>query len=457
MAEEKINLSDDERARIEVFRDTYNALYIKDLSDEKKLYSVGNNPVLQKLVDNLNAPRTYAVDYIEGPISFTKFKIEKNGLPKKSFYIFGDYHRDTRGHCHDIENKLEFHEYIRELSKNSPSFFDVYVERSFRDYHYADAIVGSIANETSIPLETMFLMDPQDALNPQFEVYKTSKDELALREEKNDDELKIRPGESYVFIQLGKQFKKCLFSETRNEPECELMRIHDIDLRGFFDPNNISSEFYVKVILEILKSNKLDFERKMSILKNQLAPQFNLLLDTFLDKDQRNIAGKLLTIAKSNSKVEHELNQLDGTYINRNHIEEFIKTQYNIILSESSNSHSSITTLKNYLSGRHATVNSLKLALLKLIAPITKLNALTMDMYCLARIFKRYTPKGSIEAYQPTESKNIIIYAGVFHTQNYIKFLKFIGGEPIVVNEESSSISCIRTNTKLPYPNSRIL
>ena len=118
-----MNLTEPEK--IEAFKETYDALYIEDLSDEKKEEIREKvNPVLKQLIDHLQFPKTYNVDIIEGPISFYKLK-----LNRKSFYLFGEKHKDTRGHCLPMDS-ISFSEYIKRLSENSPSFFDLYIELS---------------------------------------------------------------------------------------------------------------------------------------------------------------------------------------------------------------------------------------------------------------------------------------------------------------------------------------
>ena len=121
--------SPEENKRIRVFMETYNALYLEDFSQEK-LDGLKEelNPVYRKLIDNLKSPMTYAQhEYIEGPRSLYKFKMEADGTPKKSFYIFGEHHEDSKGHC-GRRNSIEFHKYLKSLSLESPSFLDVYVE-----------------------------------------------------------------------------------------------------------------------------------------------------------------------------------------------------------------------------------------------------------------------------------------------------------------------------------------
>ena len=56
------------------------------------------------------------------------------------------------------------------------------------------------------------------------------------------------------------------------------------------------------------------------------------------------------------------------------------------------------------------------------------INLCIVDMYTLARIFKKFNVEKSN---QPISPHNIIIYAGDFHCINYRKFLESIGSKEI--------------------------
>ena len=60
---------------------------------------------------------------------------------------------------------------------------------------------------------------------------------------------------------------------------------------------------------------------------------------------------------------------------------------------------------------------------------ILVLSSYATDIYCLARMFKKYLPRpGEPEPFQPIESQHKIIYMGALHTKRYIEFIEFIGG-----------------------------
>ena len=82
---------------IRLFMDTYSAIHVAGFTAEEKARlreKLWYNKVLVKLLDNLDVPKTYAVDYIEEPISIKIYQFNN-----KTIYLFGEQHRPTFGHC----------------------------------------------------------------------------------------------------------------------------------------------------------------------------------------------------------------------------------------------------------------------------------------------------------------------------------------------------------------------
>jgi hypothetical protein len=73
----------------------------------------------------------------------------------------------------------------------------------------------------------------------------------------------------------------------------------------------------------------------------------------------------------------------------------------------------------------------------------------------MSRIFKFHNVKKNKnkEEFQPTESKNIIIYVGNAHARNMVEFLSFIGFKPTYNYYEPNEKGCVnmkKQNTYLP-------
>jgi len=82
---------------IKLFMDTYSAIHVAGFTPEEKVRlrkKLLHNKVLVRLLDNLDVHKTYAVDYIEEPISLKIYQFNN-----KTVYIFGELHRPTFDHC----------------------------------------------------------------------------------------------------------------------------------------------------------------------------------------------------------------------------------------------------------------------------------------------------------------------------------------------------------------------
>lgn len=118
-----IEFTEEEIIRIETFKKTYSAVYVQSLSNEKlDIVKSHCNLVQQRLIDNLENDKTYMKSYIEGPTHLYIYELPNN----KTVHLFGETHRYTENHCQ--VDYLPFANYIDELSMNSPSFFDLYIE-----------------------------------------------------------------------------------------------------------------------------------------------------------------------------------------------------------------------------------------------------------------------------------------------------------------------------------------
>ena len=162
----------DKQVAIRKFIITYDTSYLKRTNFnnaeiqflKRKLWK---NKVLTILLQNYLVPvgdRVYNRKYIEGPFSLTIFQGEipsQVGDLYMTLYIYGEYHRDTRGHCHqqllnqvadqtltqeeqtDIfrenhpppGNNIRFQGFLRQLALETPSFFDFFVETSVDRRH----------------------------------------------------------------------------------------------------------------------------------------------------------------------------------------------------------------------------------------------------------------------------------------------------------------------------------
>jgi hypothetical protein len=428
-------LSQDELDRIKIFKDTYNALYIKDFSDEKINYVKStSNPIQNRLIDNLNSNHSYDQEFIEGPIGIRKFKLEINGKPKKSVYIFGEYHRNTTGEC-EPNPSIEFQEYIYRLSRETPSFFDVYIETPM----VKSEIKGKITSLFTFRIASrMMFKNKNMSFMTAFTLCKNPKNTPDTT--------------GYMFKKIETRFKDCMQPANRkNNPNCELMRIHYIDIRTTWDIKDDASMYTEDVALHLLRSL---FRSGLEIKKNskeimdvvKRVNSHNNVILSMLKRLIKNDKINLLDVFFENKSLKKELN---ASY-KKAEIERFIKE---ISIKKVGNVKFFISGIKTLISSiennTEVNLNFIK----KSEDLFLKLNSLLVDCYCLSRIFKVHNLKKNKNKpdFQPDESKNIIIYAGDTHTSNMNEFLLFIGFKPIYSFYEPNDKSCVNMKKSNMY------
>jgi len=423
---------------IELFKETYNANYLQGFT-QQEIQDVKHtvNPVLQRLIDNLYIPKTYnAVQYIEGPIEFYKLKLETGS---KSFYIFGEQHIDPTGHCLPYDS-IPFPEYIRRLAEETPSFFDLYIETPMVRYtkpeqretkdeelkHY-DIILGSPAETIQASIEGM-LIDRLKPFEYFFNRYKKSypvrKDKLVLKS-----------------MRMSENFLDCFQPSTRiSNRLCHLMRIHNVDARFSWLSENITDDYYITVASIILinvwnyyRSN--DIPLMIDLVKRLGSRAVEIISSIFDFRTNQIDVDKIIDIFLRNTYVNKELNKVEKNM--KENIINFFKRK---IRRESppsvvSNLSEFILCLQNQRPIRLID-NYFKMTGLFLL----DIGAYTMDIYCLARIFKKYNVEST---FQPVESKNVIIYAGSKHSRIYREFLMEIGAKETFYYENPNNKNCV--------------
>ena len=447
---EEKNFTEDEINKIETFKDSYNALYIKNFSSEKiqAVKETVNNPVLERLIDNLEAPKNYMVDFIEGPISMTKLKLI---IPRKSFYIFGEMHRRIEGHCNPMLPKVisvNFIEYISRLSTNSPSFFDVYIElpmlRLSKPENRNDPVHYDFkgASTTRTINKVLKKMIRDDSLNfeDEFNIEKYTGTEYELT--------------SQILNTFPVEFKNCIQPSTRNNTECNLMRIHNIDVRTSMNTEEMNGEFfYINLLTDVLSLPNININDKIKLLKRLDFKKIMKALGRLICGGRGITIENMLAIAFTNSSVQKEI---DKTSLElKDKIINFSRRKYQEILIDPlfQNLNEQILRLISVLSNEDCNdlcpINEGDILVLKSF--FRNINVIMMDIYGLSRIFKKHIKTYDYQsAFQPEESRNIIIYAGDNHSKNYVNFLKSELGAVETYTITNNQKSCIRTRTNLP-------
>lgn len=436
-------MSDDEK--IEMFKKQYSAVYLKTVSEEKKRELRPNlNPVLGRLMDNLERSKTYMADFIEGPISLYKYRLNSRDKPIKTFYLFGEFHRDTTSACYPYSKLLtiDFMEYIRRLSSETLCFTDIYVELPMlrkskpvdkSDLHHYDRYGR---HTTTALYKVLYKMVSDENID--------FHSELNIERTQNEDIITS----SHIIESISSDFNKCIQPSTRDDISCQLMRIHNIDIRtSFLTEEELSDDLYLVIVRMILEMT-VDLEYKINLMRRIGYPILKVL--SKLICSGRFDISNFIAIALSNKSVLKEVRKRPYMY---HEIMAYIRNRYQEILNSFQGGEQVIQETILLLLNDCNKMDYIAEKFSDLQKFLLNITGLPVDIYCLMRIFKKHNIQGS---FQPEESINIIIYAGEWHIQNYVSFLKSVGAVEIYryrdIDITSSNYyrSCVKMTPVLP-------
>lgn len=402
--------------------DTFSPELIRAFKTEAKKCTKGR-VVLARLIDNYYKKQDPTIDpkqlkpvtrFIRGPKNLT---IHWSNHYNKLIYIFGEFHitPDCSTHTTSTDPSLimNIEDYLDQLRKNTDTFFEMLLEvpttgRKKDEYDN----IGGIDTET---------------LNNIFQ-----------------------------------KFKHCIATKERKADDCQLGRIHFIDVRyeNYNKTDNLSHlwRYFAEVgvdkikIARVLRSNHF-----YSVLKNLQQRFIGDMIGRIIRYFRVYIYGnpynvvELDRLKKSKYKADNDM----AVYIERFFDFEIqslvIDHGYYQILKESVTQ--IITFIEKY-KRKSITSNNVPpyiiLSFNKIDACISQLASIAPDVYTLCRLFKTFNLEklafdGAIPKDQPKESNNIIIYTGDAHSQRYRKFLQFLGFRELGKTGQSDKefLSCI--------------
>ena len=340
-------------------------------------------------------------EYIAGPYSLS---LQWSEEYKKLIYIFGEWH-NSKTDC----------EYYDEKGKTGEMLIENYLEQLF---NYSDVFI--------------------DFYHEYHGYYKISDYE--------DPTENMKLMRSY---KIWEKIKTCVHKSTRDLPgnNCQKGRMHYIDIRTMNGTEvNISSAFinlYIKSEFNIEKQQPEEKISKLNIFFNDkqvkkfldglFLIQMNQDLKDFFKKEfneyviYNNQVNKSSIAEEIKKFINDKINNIDVKYI----FDIFwcIKSLSNILNNYKNKE-------DNYEFKDETHYNQLKGFLEILSISVTEVNYLIVDGYLLARIFKTFEtkpkdPNKQRPTDEPEEPHNIIIYAGIYHSNNYRRFLDNIGFKTI--------------------------
>ena len=308
--------NDEDEDKIFMFQKTYNAFYIQNFTENKlSVLREDCNPILQKLIDNLSVAKTYLVQYIEGPKWVKKFVLtytdDEGGVYYRTICVFGEKHGNSTEHCKNsgFDVSITFAEYLKRLSRETSSFVDVYIELPM----FIRKPKGKKVEPSYYDIQGFNLSDVYNILAEDSSISLESALKQQVREE-----FKFET-RSETINDVVREFKDCLQPSTRSAEKCELLRIHNIDVRRFWAPYNDTGDlsYSFNLISTIIGNYASNIEKCIDLFNRTGAHLLlNTLSKTFTYED-------IYDIFLNNASIQKEL---ERTSI-ENHIETFIKSE----------------------------------------------------------------------------------------------------------------------------------
>ena len=408
-----------------------------DSFKREALKCTNGRPVLSRLITNYyNKKEPFAdpkqlkpvTNFIRGPKNLTVHWSEQYN---KLVYIFGELHQKPTCYGNtssDPAIMMDIEDYIEQLLKNTDRFIDFAFEittmgRKKKEYVYDPNIV--------------FLGYPLD--------------------------------------KLFQKFKHCIATNTRHHTDCQLGRVHFIDVRT----ENFKELDKLSYCMFMLLDSELDIPKIGTTLDNQEFITILRSIDNSFDKINDDMTNTIdyfrfhIFLNPYNivemSKLESSRNTEDRMVADA--IRQFTSfeikrliTKFYQILKQNIGI---ILDFHDQLLAQGHTTHHLRLInkdvvdsfynVSKCMADIVSIST---DVYCIARLFKSFDLtqepfQGATQGDQPSKAHNIIIYAGDAHSQRYRRFLITLGFIEVAKTGQSENgknfDSCINMKN-IPQP-----
>ena len=390
-----------------ILKETYNTNFLKEYPkinniffNVKDFYAKNPNKfpnankTLMSLLYNLENPKNKPnVDYITGPGNITKLISFITSKYDKIIYIFGENDHSNETGCIKANgiNKINLNgkkhigieKYLLDLFKYSPVFIDFYVEFGIMLDRLETISTTSGQTLWDMLAQMKGCFGPLIDRDCPYNVRMHGTDARSILSNKYKSSVLA---DMQLKLSMNEIFKK-----RRNKMYIELYDFKEI----YKDQIELLSK--VKNNSDLIKIIKTDIENNTVIikeLKRSIIPK-ETIINFFIDNE----------LDKSLAKIGYAADKI-GKWFN------LIKTQ-----NDFPNKSGMITYI------------------------LTVINAVTMDVYAAARMFKIFKVKET--EYYPKEPHNIIYYAGTGHTEPMIRFLIYIGFNIIEKSNKDEILSCV--------------
>ena len=362
---------------------------------------------------DINKP---SADFIGGPKSLT---LQWSSYYKKLIYIFGESHWSYHD-CPKIDGKKTMlaEDYIYQLYQNGDMFADVYIETGA--YFKNKGILIYDHDSRLAEIRKKFITCLSNA-NSDENCRKGRVHYIDIRQ--------IFGGEEHIKYGKIRQFvNQYLFFKYKDKPE------YIDDLKIFFTDIQI-----LKMIEEVVSYSPEEF------IQYYLKDEFdaNYLFKKELPKS--NIKDKITSFIDENIQKYDIQSIIDDIKLLKEFLDDYEEPDVSITFEgdETMTEYPSydFERLKEKDEETESFYKDLRELLKKIHKNLLDLEALVVDGYLLARVFKKFNIDVEEETKQrrtdePYEPHNIVIYAGDLHSNRYRQFLKELGFELIAITGE---------------------
>lgn len=320
------------------------------------------------------------IDILTDIISLSYYQLNKIKI-----YIFGEYHYPT-DKCSISNNKMNVFDFIKLNIENIPKFIDIFTETAYitKEMKNTSSKVLKINSSPLVKFENEF----KQCLSQQSEINKC----LNIRFHNTDIRLPITKRLPFIPYIHNLMFHMDQEINKNNFPFSPSARENSNNFIKYLNAYN-------KALLDPKNSEEISNYTNAKSLPSLLKMYINLYNDVLNGKFNKQLLKVNPHIRDVLEKYMNEkFNELDFYYINFNNIRKFMNTL-------------SITIFPTKFQAKE-------------LNKYTKYNILAesifMDVYLMARVFRTFDKK----EYQYSESpKNIIIYVGYKHSENYREIL----------------------------------
>ena len=361
------------------------------------------NPVVSQLVYNFYQQDKPTAQYIDGP-QVCKYYTYRN----KQIYLFGELHGSTNLCNHFNKNSTSIIKYLTDLFNTTDVFIDFFLEISQHE-NIIDLIDFFSKNQVSVPQSNLLLS------------------------------------------KIKSSFQTCLIPPNKmTNPEHPLVRCHYTDTRwqvptikgqNVFDEIDHSNFMAEKLKLQTnlnfttvfgeIAYKYISNSKTMGQMKNKIIPIMNMAKNNW-----SNLCALYKNVIMKNPKIKKEYDKINNTDV---------KTAIDRLFTWHFNKNKPKMTALNLKSTGDQIYDA-----------FIRFDLLAMDIYTISRIFRTFSIDKDTN--QPRQVTNVIVYTGLWHMENYHKFLEYLGAVEVdstspVFNSQphSGGIRCVdMTNIKQP-------